>query len=429
MYLKKNKKCVNILNTYLVNLIKKVGKKLIKRNQGVNNSLLKHTNQILILDKIKERGEISRAQLSKTLGLSPPSISKNIDILLDKGIIIEAGTGKSSGGRRPVVLKYNYEFCYIIGITLKEDELRVALANLNGDIIHELEVKKNLKILNQEMILEEILCTIDKISNDSKIEMDLIKCITISLPGIIEDNEIMVSNIIPQLQGKRLSEAIVKRFNTDVLIKNDINSKVIGEYWKLPEEFKNIVYISPEKTGVGAGIIIDGKLYEGSSFGAGEIGYMTFEVEEMTSKNKRIDYLENIVSRQRLSEYIVKGISQTKGNKYQDLIDEEQRVNYESLKLAAEAGNEIALDTLEYLAKYYAMAIQNMATLLNPDTVILGGNFIRFGPLMYELIKKYLSEIEIIQVNTRLAKEDFNAQLYGAIYFGIEYIDDKILSI
>lgn len=402
---------------------------MIDRNQGVNNTALKYRNQILILDKIKSKGEISRAQLSKILGLSAPSISKNIELLLDKGIIIEAGTGESSGGRRPVVLKYNYDFCYIVGVILKEDGLKAALTKLNGEIIHEIKISKSIKKMKEEEIIEEIISSTNTLSEVSKIDIGFFKCISISLPGIIKDNEIIVSNIIPQIQGKRLSDAIIERLNTDVQIKNDINSKVIGEYWELSEELKNIVYMSPENTGVGAGIIIDGKLYEGSFFGAGEVGYMTFEVEEVVSKTKKIDYLEKIVSGERLTQIIEKLASEAGSDIYTGLIDEEGKVNYKVLKLATEDGNPIALETYKYLARYYAMAIQNIGTLLNPDTIILGGNFVKLGPLMHNLIKKYLDHISIISIDTKLAKSNFDSELNGVIYFGIKYIDEKILSI
>lgn len=358
--------------------------------KGLNSTSLRFKNQMLILEKIKDSGRISRAKLSKDLALSAPSISANIQLLLDKGIIHEAGVDESSGGRKPVALMYNYDFCYLIGITLKEDELRGALTNLNGEIIVEISIIKDFKSLSQNLILDEITNCIANISKKSEIDLELIKCIVISLAGIIGNNKVHISNVFPQLQGIGLENHLKSEFNIDVLIKNDINSKAIGEYWNIDEDYKNMVYISPEKTGVGSGIIIDGKLYEGSTYGAGEVGYMIFDVDYLSSNENSKPYLENIVSKNNVLNHTT--------------------------------------DELEFMGKYYAITIHNIATLLDPDLIILGGNFIELGFPIYQIIQRYLQKISVLPVEIRLSKIDLIAQLYGAIYFGIKYIDEKILN-
>ena len=111
------------------------------------------------------------------------------------------------------------------------------------------------------------------------------------------------------------------------------------------------------------------------------------------------------------------------------LMDSDKILDYELLRKEAESNNQIALNVYDYLARYFAVTIHNIATILNPDTIILGGNFITLGQIMYEKIKKYLNLISIIPIDIRLSKIDYNAQLYGSIYFGMRYIDEKILSI
>ncbi len=403
---------------------------MAKMAKGLNSISLKYKNQALILEKIKECGLISRAELSKQLGLSAPSISKNIELLLEKGIILETGIGESSGGRKPIVLEYNYDYCYIIGLALKEDRLTTAISNLKGDIISELKIEKDFSELDKGYILSEIDNGIKAICDSTQVSLSMVKCIVISLPGIVDENIVSVSNVFPQLQGELIRNYVLDNYSIDVLIKNDINSKAIGEYWKLPEEsYNNIVYISPEKTGVGSGIIIDGNLYEGSRFGAGEIGYMLLDEKCRIGGNCKKSYLENIVSNKNILKYAFE-LSKEKGGYIKEKTGEDfSNMSISLLKEAIELKDEVAIDVLGVLSRYFTISIHNTATILNPEVVLLGGMFIELGTDLFEQIKSYIETISIIPVDIRLSEIDEMAQLYGSIYFGIKYINKKILDI
>lgn len=403
---------------------------MTKMDKGLNSISLKYKNQALILEKIKQCGSISRAELSKQLGLSAPSISKNIELLLEKGIILETGIGESSGGRKPIVLEYNYDYCYIVALALKEDKLTSAISNLKGDIIFEYKIEKDFSGLDKGTILSEIDNSIKVISDNTQILLSTVKCIVISLPGIVDDNIVKVSNIFPQLQGELIKDYMLTNCNIDIQIKNDINSKAIGEYWKLPEaSYNNIVYISPEKTGVGSGIIIDGKLYEGSRFGAGEIGYMLLDEKCLLSGNCKKSYLENIVSNRNILKYAFELSSEKGGYIKQKTKDDFSNMTIRLLKEAIELKDEVAIEVLGLVSRYFTISIHNTATILNPDVVLLGGMFIELGTELFEQIRSYLEAISIIPIDIRLSEIDEMAQLYGSIYFGINYINKKILDI
>ncbi|WP_066500957.1 ROK family protein [Abyssisolibacter fermentans] len=403
-----------------------------KINKGANQISLKHLNQTLIIDKIKNSKAISRAELSKNIGLSAPSISKNIEELLDKGIILETGIGESKGGRRPIVLAYNYDYGHIIGIALKEDSITVIISNLSGEVINEYNLEGNLTKTEEQDILIMINESISKIMEESKIQLDSLKCIVLSLPGIIDDNSVKVSNIFPCLQGKVIVDSIMKRFNTKVIIKNDINTRAIGEYWKLPEnDLKNFIYISPEKTGVGAGVILNGKLFEGSSFGAGEVGYMLLNTEFLAndfSKND-IKYLEKIISKENVFKYAYDLAIKNGGYIRERVKDDQNNINLKILVEAIKQEDEVGLKVMEFLSRYFAITVHNIATILNPDVIVLGGMIKQIGNPIYDSIKKYLEKISIIPIDIRLANFNDISQLYGCIYFGIKYIDENILNL
>ena len=100
-----------------------------------NQRLVRITNQKLIIDAIRENGLISRAELSKLLKLSLPSVSSNIDRLIKQGLLVEVGEGDSSGGRKPIMLEFNNNYGNIIGIDMAGMEVKVAVSNLKPEIL------------------------------------------------------------------------------------------------------------------------------------------------------------------------------------------------------------------------------------------------------------------------------------------------------
>ncbi|WZL73947.1 ROK family transcriptional regulator [Clostridiaceae bacterium 35-E11] len=402
------------------------------KRKGVNHTSLKIQNQMLLIQEIKHAKGMSRAEAAKKLGLSAPSVSSNIEDLIDRGIITEKGIGESNGGRKPIVLEYNYEYGYVIGLALKTDVLSGVISNLAGEIQYRLDIKEDLTTFVEEELFNIIQKSIDQMLRSSSIDRKYVKCIVLSLPGIISDNNIQVSNIFPVMKGNHLFQFLKDTYATYVMIKNDINTEAVGEYWKLQDKnLKNIIYISAQKEGIGSGIIIDGCLYEGSRYGAGEIGYMLLNTEFLRDKkaDHAQDYFERVLSHKKILKYAF-DLAMEKGGYIKTVTQGNFcDMNMEIFKGALEQEDKVALETLDIVARYYTALIHNMSVILNPEMVILSGFIREFGSVFTKAITKYVHNISIIPIDIRFSQLGDMVELYGCMYFGIEYVHKNILFI
>jgi len=100
-----------------------------------NPELIRRTNQGLIIEIIRQVGLISRADLAKTLQLSAPTVSANVERLLNRNVLLEVGSGGSRGGRPPILLKLNPDYGFMAGVDLSSDRVRIALVDFTGEIM------------------------------------------------------------------------------------------------------------------------------------------------------------------------------------------------------------------------------------------------------------------------------------------------------
>src|SRR5690625_986935 len=129
----------------------------MKAKKTWNQHVVKKENKALVLDKIKQNSPISRADIATSTGLNKGTVSSLVNDLLVEELIYESGPGKSSGGRRPVMLLFNQLAGCSIGIDLGVNYLLGVLTDLNGNILHQENIKFN------NLTYEEIICHIFRV--------------------------------------------------------------------------------------------------------------------------------------------------------------------------------------------------------------------------------------------------------------------------
>ena len=269
----------------------------MERTAG-NQLMVKENNQQFIIDTLIKKGAASRAELAKNLKLSAPSVSNNIQQLLRQKILLEIGEGDSLGGRRPILLDFNYNYGYLISVDLSSHNLKIALANLKPEII-ELRTIDISAEKNGKNILNIIVKNISDILAKNNLRTKQLLIIAFGFPGVI--NEATGDLIVHPLwlnvwDDINIREVIRQKFKVEVIIKNDINLAALGELrFGVGRDFRNLVYVSVDM-GVGAGIIINNKLFEGARLAAGEIGYFASTIADMDFDHPHYGPLESRVA-------------------------------------------------------------------------------------------------------------------------------------
>lgn len=349
-------------------------------------------NKKKILQYIKSVEGQSRAAISKALKISKPTVSSLVDELLQEGWITERESpfAGASGGRKPFLLYFNRHAQYIIGVDIGGTSTDIAVMNIAGDIlaIKQLSTQTYLKSDVTQYLTDEI----HMLLQNPGVEVDQVMAVGVGVPGITDVKRGIVFEA-PSLGWKdyALRDLLSEKLSLPVYVDNDVNIAVLGEQWKgVAKDKKNVILITLG-TGVGCGIILNGQLYRGSSYAAGEIGYM------VTDKNRAEQSFEPTISGYGFLESHVGGPAIVQSFKAQlpehsPLIQNDWTAK--QVFRAAREGNPLALNVVDEAISHVAYALVNVISLFNPECVVLGGGISNSGrwflPKIRQVIERQL---------------------------------------
>lgn len=237
--------------------------------------LVKRMNKSIILDQIRNGGPISRAAISAETGLNKGTVSNLVSELIDEHLIMETGTGASSGGRKPVMLLFRGKAGFAIGIDLGVNYLRAVLTDLEGQIAEEL--LHPLTDTSQQAVIRLILKSIETLQQRVPASPYGVIGVGIGVPGMVDGGGMVIS--APNLGWRNvlLQAHLQKAIALPVLIDNEANAGALGEKrFGAGQSYAHFIYVSAG-IGIGAGIILNDTLFRGSGGLSGEVGHMTIE--------------------------------------------------------------------------------------------------------------------------------------------------------
>jgi len=255
---------------------------------------------------------------------------------------------------------------------------------------------------------EEILEEIRKIAEDFCSQFE-IKSIGVGVPGAVNNDGAVVK--IPNLEGWDnfpLEEKLNSMLPKKTYIENDANCAALAELVAgAGKKYDNFIYITLS-TGIGGGIVIGGEIYRGAEGTAGEIGHMIIDVNGPQCGCGRTGCWEALASGTAISKL---------AKETPEITEEGKEVNAILAADLAEKGNESALKIFQKVVEYNAIGISNLANILNPQAVILGGGLTKrtklvFDPLVEELKKR--------NVNTIIEKAVHETGVMGTIALAVK---------
>jgi glucokinase-like ROK family protein len=354
-------------------------------------------NLSITLNLIRDRGSITRAELIHLTKLSAPTISSLVNILIASDFVREGGIGLSSGGRKPVVLEFNYEARKIMGIDMGATHITIIIMNLKG------EVKKrfscHMEVLSKPAeSLRVVHDAIGTILKDSGLtESDLLG-IGYTLPAPMENEKTgaFVTHYMPAWKNITCIQTVrdvVK--NTPVYFENDANAAAIAEkWWGCGLGYDNLVYIKLG-TGVGSGLIFNGTVYKGFNGTAGEIGHTTIEADGRNCRCGNRGCLESYIG--------IQGIlsdgrhALMNDPNWAGRLDE---LDVKGVVKAAREGNQECEKIISTAGWYLGIGLANIINLVNPGLLILGGDLADAGQMLLDPARQSLVE-RTVGFNTR----------------------------
>ncbi len=241
-----------------------------------NLRLVQKINRSLVLNLIKDKGPISRADISKTTKLTRSTVSNIVDYLIQKDLIKEIGLTSSGVGSRAILLKLNSQAYHAIGVDLGTLHTTVAITDLLGRVETKMEYPTGCQ-KDKDKIIEKLLETIHNIVKSSGIEWQKIVGIGVAAPGLIDKYGTML--ITPNFgwRDTPLGGILRKQFHIPVFVDNNVNAMALAESeFGAGQGVRNFVFINVEM-GIGAGVVINGELFHGKNNCTGEIGHTTVD--------------------------------------------------------------------------------------------------------------------------------------------------------
>ncbi|HET7616740.1 MAG TPA: ROK family transcriptional regulator, partial [Bacillales bacterium] len=239
---------------------------------------IQNANTRRVIQLVREKGPMSRADLSEKTGIPQPTMTRMIEKLIVGNILKERGLGSSSGGRRPILVTFNENCSYALGVELGRSEVKAALTNLNGKMLS-FRKKETDPDFSQKRLITEVHCLIRQTIDDSKVDPALILGVGVGVPGPLnksENGRISPPNFYGEIDIP-LKKMMEERSVYEVTIDNDANCAALAEKWFGDgRDVKNFAYILAD-VGIGSGLILNHDIYRGTYGEAGEIGHSTID--------------------------------------------------------------------------------------------------------------------------------------------------------
>jgi len=345
----------------------------LKKANVARSKTIRYINRQIILNYVRERGPISRADIAHETALQRSTVSLIVEELRTDGLIKEV-SGESTGGRPPLLLSLRTADAVAIGVDVGTARTVVATSDLAGRVLQQ---ETFVTPFEAEALIAEIIKRAGQLIRRNK---DTIEGVGISLPGLVDSEGTQL--YVPHFNWRdfNLFQSVSTTLGLPVSIENDANAAALAELWfGRPEirEVRDFILVLIEE-GVGTGIVFDGQVYRGESGAAGEFGHMTIgHGAPVACAAGSHECWEAFASeRAALARYAkLSGANGAKNVKFDELVDR------------ALADEKNAQHALKETAHYLGVGIANLIRGLAPEAVIVGGPMVRAWRLMADPMK------------------------------------------
>ena len=374
-----------------------------KRLLSFHSSVVKDVNEQLVLRLIQEYGIISSSELVRISGMRPSTIFNILKTLSARSLISLHGKGQSTqkGGKRPFVWTLNKGAAYTVGLDIEVGEMTLVVLDFSGVIV----AKKIIKLetaRTADVLTGHIINVVNDIIAENEIEQNKVLGLGIAFAGIVdtENGIVAMSSVLPEMNLPLIEK--LGRLPFPVLIENNANAAAIAWKWKRSSKsMKNylsvLLEIDKNVSGLGIGIIINGELYRGASFCAGELYPHLPNLGDLLSAF-RSRFHESEILREHITSF--------------------ESMDMEFLLDAAKKGDKIARLIFARIGRLVGQTIAPAVALLNPDTLVITGVVSELEDVIIEAIRNEIEMGVIPLTNNALSIISDEHHQY-AVAFGV----------
>lgn len=349
---------------------------------GVNHQNMNETNKYVLLKSIVTQAPISRAELSQITGLNKMTVTSLVNEYIEKGIVWECGEASSTGGRKRVFLDVLPDSLLTLGIYIGRDILKVGIINLKGQILQSESLDLSF-MENNDVFIKNLFMLCDHLLETKYKEGVWGIGVSCAGPLLAQDGVILNPPDFNNIRDLPIVEKLTERYQLPAYLQNDMCVAALAEvYFGNKQQYNNFIYVGIS-SGIGGGVIIDKKLYTGSSGLAGIIGHSIVEMNGIQCECGQCGCLEKYSSTRA-------AVRWAKNN------GASQDLTWILLLDKAMKGDEICTKAIERMVDYLAVAVINMESAYDTECFVIGGDL------------HFCQDIAIHHIQEKLQKRAFS---------------------
>jgi len=386
-----------------------------------DNRAIREVNRSIILDLVRRGGRISRTELARRSKLTKPTVSTIIFELLDQGVVREVGFGESvSGGGRPArMLEFNDAAAAYLGIHFGVRATTVAVADARGVIRL---VRGRPAVHGQPgRSMKEIRLLVAEALRAARVPRSRVEAVGATVPGLV-DHESGTCVLAPNLDWRDfpLRDALADELRVPVVVNNITQASAVAEGRQgAARGVRSYVWVYVG-SGVGAGVVIDGRLFYGQSGFSGEIGHCPVVEDGPACACGRRGCLEAVASSMALSRAVHDAVAR----KEPTLLAAHGKDPMDTVTIAAAAaeGDAVALRILAQAAEHLGRGISFLLNVLNPEMIVLGGPVVLAGEAFLREVRGAVARHALLPHGVAVVPSTLGdkAELTGAVLLAME---------
>lgn len=352
-----------------------------RQKQGMNLEDVQEMNRALVIRLLRRVKLCSRADLAKMTGLKNATITNIINDLIGWGLVTETGIINGQKGRRSIGITLNTKAYKVVGIRLTRNYFIVGLFDLFGveNMVQRVPIDIS---VGSTSVIRIIIDYVTQVLDTSR--QFTILGIGAAIPGpyVRSEGKIALMTEYPGWEMVSIEKELASSFPIPVFLEHDAKAGALAEWWLSPRHMENetMIYVAAGQ-GIGAGIVIDGRLLRGTLGIAGEIGHMSIDFAGPKCECGNNGCLEHYCSSIALVREVKEGLIDHPAS----MLAKDQ--SFPAIVEALKGGDELVRKAVKKAGWHLGFGLVSVINAFNPNTIVIGDEMAKLGDLLLETVR------------------------------------------
>ena len=395
----------------------------------IKTPILLSSAEMEVIRALRRQGSISRTDVANITGWSKAKATQEIRRLIEQGYLVEKGEGASKGGRKPRLLYINNELGYIAGVDIGATSVDLALADVCGKILQRRSEPADVRQL-PEIVFGRCVELLWEMAAAQGCKPEQVLGIGVGVPGPVDFTRgvLVAPPLMPDWENFLIRDYFKKTFSTAfVAVDNDVNIMALGEQrYGAGVNIDHFIFVKVG-TGIGAGIISNGKIHRGNDGSAGDIGHICVDKQGPLCRCGNSGCLEAMAAGPAIVERAMKAAQ----NRTSPILSQMRESNNgilraEDVNAAIREGDEAALEIIRSSGQMIGDVLAGLVNFFNPSHIFIGGGIANFGNHLLVAIRRTVLRQSLPLATTHLSinfsRAGAEAGVNGALALALNYL-------